>query len=521
MRLGRRTETAAAVCLAVAAVVLALLSSNSSVTGLYHDDGIYIATARSIAEQHSYRLINLPGSPAATKYPPAYPALLAAVWAVWPQFPANLLALKALNCALLGVLVLVSLAFLRALPMLSAGDRLLALALLVTAPGIFSFADMVLSELLYTALSMGALTVFLKFHDRPRLGLVAVAAFLAALAALTRSVGLTLCCTLLMMCARHWRSHFRTMAGVMVLTYVPWLLWSTVSRAPASELLDYYVVYEASAWQLLFRNPEFALQVFRLNVPLFAGEVGRVFGLGTVPLAWLATAIAVVGVYSCRSTFVVRVTCLYVGAYLLAVVGHPYPMARYLAPLAPLFFVMLITGTRVLRPHVGPIALTFVAAILVVHFAWLGHFYDATRASVHGELGRAMPFEWAGFSETSKWIRDNTAQTAVIASGHDPFVSSSTRAAWRSVPGIHDAHFYAVGRAVGDSKANGADLLNALRALGVTHLVEDPLLLGPEGDYGRRNIRAVLASTPTRWHEVFVSADCRHRVFEFLPSPVP
>lgn len=55
--------------------------------GGYHDDGIYLSTARALAEGRGYRLVNLPGEPPQTKYPILYPAALAAVWRLAPSLP--------------------------------------------------------------------------------------------------------------------------------------------------------------------------------------------------------------------------------------------------------------------------------------------------------------------------------------------------------------------------------------------------------------------------------------------------
>ena len=39
------------------------------VCGVYHDDGVYISTAKALTQANGYRLINLPDSPPETKYP--------------------------------------------------------------------------------------------------------------------------------------------------------------------------------------------------------------------------------------------------------------------------------------------------------------------------------------------------------------------------------------------------------------------------------------------------------------------
>jgi hypothetical protein len=80
------------------------------VGGIYHDDGVYISTAKALAEGQGYRLINLPHAPVQTRYPILYPALLALIWKLWPSFPDNLLAMQWL--ALLFGAVTVGLAYL-------------------------------------------------------------------------------------------------------------------------------------------------------------------------------------------------------------------------------------------------------------------------------------------------------------------------------------------------------------------------------------------------------------------------
>ena len=58
--------------------------------GYFHDDSIYLVTAKSLAEGRGYRILSFPGEPPQTKYPPLYPALLAAVWKFAPEFPRSL-----------------------------------------------------------------------------------------------------------------------------------------------------------------------------------------------------------------------------------------------------------------------------------------------------------------------------------------------------------------------------------------------------------------------------------------------
>jgi hypothetical protein len=58
--------------------------------GDYHDDAILMVSAKALATGKGYRLLHLPNTPVATKYPVLYPLLLSAVWRWNPNFPANL-----------------------------------------------------------------------------------------------------------------------------------------------------------------------------------------------------------------------------------------------------------------------------------------------------------------------------------------------------------------------------------------------------------------------------------------------
>jgi hypothetical protein len=82
--------------LLLVAVVLGVGSwwSVGGVCGVYHDDAIYVITAKALADGEGYRLINLPDQPYQTKYPILVPSVLALVWLLWPTFPDNLVAMQ-------------------------------------------------------------------------------------------------------------------------------------------------------------------------------------------------------------------------------------------------------------------------------------------------------------------------------------------------------------------------------------------------------------------------------------------
>src|SRR5262249_60220296 len=83
----------------IAAAVMYLTIVNADRFGGFHDDGIYVTTAKALASGNGYRIISLPGEPAETKYPPLYPFLLSLVWRAKPNFPQNLWPMICLSVA--------------------------------------------------------------------------------------------------------------------------------------------------------------------------------------------------------------------------------------------------------------------------------------------------------------------------------------------------------------------------------------------------------------------------------------
>jgi hypothetical protein len=490
--------------IALAVLAAALLLTNPSATGYYHDDGIYLTTARSLAEGRGLRLDGVPGTPAPAKYPPIYPLALAAAWKANSDFPANLRLLKAVNAIALALTILAFGRWLAGLPELSRASRLTVLVLLATAPGFLSFADVVLAEPLYGMLVIAALLAA-KSSRR-----WTIAATFAALACLTRSVGVSLVVAILVPAVRHARWRALPAVVVALAIVAPWVLWSLLAPAVPNELLDYYLRYETSAWQILAVDPGLAGQVFASNALALGVEAPRVWGLGS-GFALLATVpLAGIGVYRLIKSADAPGLELYLPLYLALVLGHPFPFARYLVPLTPFVTAALVVGATCAARRIGPVAWTPVVLALAVHVAWLAHFATVVPTGRHYEIGRAVPYQWEGFDRTAAWLREHTRPDAVLASAHDQLYALYTRR--KAIrPWLHPV---TLTRAAQQRRLSGNDLLSDLRALGVTHLVVDPLLIGAEED--RANIRAVLDAGGPRWHEVYRDQEGAHVVYEYF-----
>ena len=79
-----RHERLLLVAIAALVLLVAILTVTPWPVGAFQDDAIYTVLAKALATGEGFRLINLPGSPHNTHYPPGYPLVLAALWKLWP-----------------------------------------------------------------------------------------------------------------------------------------------------------------------------------------------------------------------------------------------------------------------------------------------------------------------------------------------------------------------------------------------------------------------------------------------------
>jgi hypothetical protein len=502
------------------------------VVGLFHDDGIYVAAAKSIAEGSGYRLINLPGEPSQTKYPVLYSFLLAGVWTVNSGFPDNVRLLKGVNVALLFAISLVVYGLFRRELGSAPGSALAGAILVGSNSWIVSFTDFALSDTLFQAFACAALYC----HDDPsrRVGTwrLSVGIMAALLGFLTREVGLALiAASMLALWPVHRRAAIAVLAlGAVVVAAVG--VWRESVPMPTNPLISYYTGYETSFFQLMSTDPWFAARGLLDNARylLTAFEISLLTHL--VPgLGWLSSAAVLIGGYLIvkrRRRFMV----IWTGLYLAAVMGHPFVPSRYILPLLPIVFLCLLIGldalgTRlaglVIKSRGSTLAKGFLwaplACLLAMNAAWLVRYVKPPDdEAVRIWYGRMAPYAWSGFTETFDWIKSHTREADVLASAYDPMYFLYTgRKGVR--PWIHQpsSYFYPIGGAT-PNLGDPARIRDALNELGVRYLVIDPLEGYAEGAAAPLMLERLLATYPSRPELKFVSRDGYHKVYDLRPG---
>lgn len=447
--------------LLLAAVVLGVGSwwSVGGVCGVYHDDAIYVITAKALADGEGYRLINLPDQPYQTKYPILVPSVLALVWLLWPSFPDNLVAMQGI-CLLSGALA-VGLGYWYAVRYryfprgIAAASALLS----ATAPLFVYYASLTLSEMPFALLVVLVCWCFDAALERPAgsrarqiaLGIVLALPFWA------RTVGLALVPAGLLLLHRAGRPKRWVAAGATA-ALVPWAAWMLIGLAArqADGVEGYYTNY--LSWYSSLGLP-LAARVFSSNMLRIIWSPGGLALDGTNDVllrAGVAPILVVLtlGVFAwlplCRQAYRGRVLPTMLCAYLLLVAVWPWPPDRFIVPILPMVVGYMLVGISFLPRQRLPQARWRIAAVTVVMVFAAANLICLSRYRKLSHLTRfpqnrlgANPVRWESYEHLFEWIRIRTDPDAVVATELDPmFYLYTSRRGFRPFVSRPGAMFY-------------------------------------------------------------------------------
>jgi hypothetical protein len=381
--------------LLAAGFVLALLLTGPLKVGLWRDDAVYLATAKSLADGHEYRNPQLPGAPYQTKYPILYPLVVSLVWRLWPAFPANVHVVQVVNVLLWTLGSWLAYVLMRRLWGIPRWLAACAVILAFIGPSTVPLLQAAMSEPLYLCLSMGALLALVPRDERPAEssvgggrsdrapqgdgkggsgaapsflrsegGLAILAGALAGAAYLTRSVGLALAVALLgdLLLRRRWRAAVLC-GGLAGLSIGAWRVWcaqaaAVNSRDPLNHLLAYNLDYgswlQASVHNLLrvvYQNTsDVALSLSLVLDPFFAPDwMDRALNGGPVAACVLyVLLIATAGLTLLGAVITWQRRRAGVHLYLVCYLGLVWiwPMSpwRFLLPILPFLTAFMLGG---------------------------------------------------------------------------------------------------------------------------------------------------------------------------------
>lgn len=483
-----RLRPRAAWSLAAAALTGAVvaLAMPQALVGVFYDDGIYAALARSLAEGGGYRLPYLPGTPPAVHYPFLYPAFLAALWKLWPAFPDNVALLRGVNALLMAVFAGLGTAYLSrgaGRPWIVAA----AIALAATSVPLVAVATVLFSEPLFLALAVPACwaaDVARGRDGRAGLALAVAAGVFAGLAALTRSIGITVVVGVAasLFVARR-RLAAAAAAGTAAILLAPWMLWTAAHRGAVDPVLAAnYGTYGAllaqggASWLSPVSLLEFARPLAAVGLP----------GAPTwlVPLLALPALVAMaVGMRALLARAPAAAWMLL--AYLAIVAVWPYAPDRFVWAALPWLACAFALGVaELLARQPGATRWRRVAGWAAAAVVAAGFLPRQAVGLPRGDATATQRGISATFEELLPWIRGATDSSAVIAGEDEALIWLYTGR--RAVP----SYLWRVrGRA---SESFGPDTLRAfLLRSGATHLV----LTGP-GSEAAQTINDLIGQHP-------------------------
>jgi hypothetical protein len=471
-------------------VILAVMPD--ALVGVFYDDGLYLGLARSLVEGHGYRHLHLPGAPAGVHYPWLYPLWLAGLWRLWPAFPDNVVLLRGANAVLMGGFTALSVLYLGRRLALRPVVLALLLAAAATAIPVVAVATVLFSEPLFLVLAAGACWAADAAGDgasgRRRDAAALLAGVLAALAALTRSIGIAVVAGVVvpLLLARRWRAAVAA-AVPPALALGAWAAWVATHRAGIDPAIAAnYGTYGDFVGQGGVQGVS-VQALGELLQPLGAITLGMLPApaRAMIGLPVLVVTAAGLGVMLRRAPAAGWSSI----AYAAIVVAWPYGPSRFLWAAVPWLVVALAAGVQAalrrlatLQPPRQRVLRALLGAALAAPAMGFAFYQVSGFARGHATATQV------GISATMElivpWVRDATPADAVIASEDEALIWLYTGR--RAVPN----YLWQVrGR---DLEEPGPDSLAAwLRRAGATHLV----LSGPGSD-AAPTVDALLARDP-------------------------
>jgi len=434
----------AALDLALALLLLVFLTGYYAVAlqapavGLYHDEGVYLVTAKSLAEGNGYRIESLPGEPSQTKYPVLFPFLLALVWKLFPEFPGNLVFLRMVP--LLFSLLWSALLFVY-FKQESASTRTALWIVLLTAasPWVVFFSATLMAEIPFACFCTAALIALQRLEraDGAANHKTALACgLLAAAAFLTRTVGVAILVAgvagLLM---RKRMAAVLLFSLVCLLLIAPWFGWQSAQPQDAAESFAYYSKANYQNWNVVLRFTfGQKISIVLLNLIYLALSTSALLGFWLVPTSLffvLAFDVLILVGFLADLRDGIRPVHIFLVAYSGVILLWAWPPIRFLVPVLPflLFFSYrgLVLAFKVIawRETLPPALTGIVVVSLLANMCYvMVGAAGSTRAkgSVFFSITTGEGDEWKDLSPLLAWIRSNTAPEVVLQSNIDPVV---------------------------------------------------------------------------------------------------
>ncbi len=440
----KRSDYLVALGLFVLMLITGGLRMAGGVCGVFHDDAIYVGTAKSLADGDGYRLMGVPGTPPQTKYPILYPAVLAAVWKIWSTFPDNVVVMQWFSVASAAAALAIGYLYVLRFGYFTRAVAISASVLTATAASFLYFSTTTMAEMLFFLVVIVALwgvDHFLLKSGRSKIAEIGLGA-LSALPFLCRMIGAPLVVIVAWLLFRskqrlHW---FALGASIVV---VPWMLWSVTGRGiwDQNQVDGYYTDYFGCWSSTGFEKSLRVVDVNSLATANGSTELafeGLIYAIRqSFDSPWILPAITLLGLIPWFFVFTQLRTRQalphFMAGYLGIILIWSWPPYRFLIPIMPLIIAYFlkglvqlaqITGVRFTRPSVRWASGAVMGVLVLCNLGLLEKHWRLTNKTnyPYSKLSDEH-VHWTSFQQMFGWIRENTSSEDVIASGFDSMVS--------------------------------------------------------------------------------------------------
>jgi hypothetical protein len=496
------------------------------VCGFFHDDGIYVITAKALAQGQGYRLIFLPHSPIQTKFPILYPALLAIIWKLWPSFPNNLFLMKLLTLIFGAATVGLSYLYVIRFRYFPRPVACIAALFCATSAMFLYFSTETLSEMPFAFLVVLALWFFETRLEKPRLAfhqqlLVGV---LLALPFLCRTVGVTLVFAGLVAQYCQGRSLRWMMAGIAVVM-LPWVAWMLAgfgawNHNPISGYYTDYLGWWAATGlgsYIKFVMKNFIhIIIYSVTLPMegFTNILHSITLWGFILFVIFAGSITFITLIGKLRTW--RILPLFIISYLVLILLWPWNPYRFLIPILPFllgyFFDGIYSSLRVGKILKCSLLVGLGLLILANFKVDYLHSEQANHFCFSRVILWKNPPSWASYRNLFQWVKNHSRSDDVMASMEDPMIFLySGRRAIRPIKITPN-----FGEDGPDAKILGSakNLYQTLNSYKIKYLIEFPMF--PFDKVFNDLIAKMEQQYPGSLRKVYAGKDKRFVVFQFI-----
>ncbi len=464
--------------------------------GMYHDDGVYLVSAESLARGLGYRILSLPGEPFQTKYPVGYPLLLASFLKVFPDFPANLVGLEIVQASLSVLSILITAAYLIETKKVTPSLGLVIAAAVLLNMRFIDFAPMLMSDLV-AALLVGACLWCAEVQARKPDNYAPWTALLMAGAASVRSQSIVLIPTLLTyyLVKRRFKSIIPVILATTLLI-APQIWWQLSNSKSSPEILSFYTNYLKHAYGTL---PDAASGISTgianfqwatiLQINAYLPGLEQIDYTHQAPLVFFLlynVVYYILAIPSLTGMFVllrrVALPALFCFFYGMSFSIWPIKLEwRHILPVMVFGYHFYFVGFRfwfrkvknfgiapgTVQLHKVGVTASVLFAVYIIGGAGV---LSCAKAGWGSMLGApTIPATFADFAESAEWVKSNTPANSVFVCNNDPLFYLYTKR-HAIMPSRME-----LWRFVSDKYADAASLSRAIEFSHADYVVNEPV----------------------------------------------